>query len=424
MSSERGLLVVLAGPSGAGKTTLARHLEAGGRSFRFSVSTTTRPPRGGEVDGSDYDFVDDAEFTRRVEAGYFLEWAVVHGHRYGTSRAQVEQSLGNGRNIVLDIDVQGAMNVRQRMPGAILVFVMPPDMGALSSRLSGRGTESADLVGARLAAAVEEIRWAGCFDYTLANGSLPETFGAIDDIVSAEAVRSRPSPYTGDPVFEPEALKGGEFWMGRRVVVTAGPTRECMDDVRFLSNRSSGLMGCELARAFMESGARVDLLLGPCCSPPPAGASVSRFESAAELEALAGEHVRGADLLAMCAAVSDFRPVHRIGGKIAREDAAGSIEIEVVPDILAGLGAACPVLAFSLEAGPGAEERARRKMSSKRASAIFLNRADMPGVGMESAANEGALLFPDGSSVQVGRGSKRYVAACIAAALGRRLAGR
>ncbi len=415
--------MVLAGPSGAGKTTLARHLVEARRSTRFSVSTTTRRPREGEMEGRDYFFVTPCEFDRRVEAGYFLEWARVHGERYGTSGEWVASALESGCSVVLDIDVQGALAVRKRVPGAVLIFVLPPGMRALESRLAGRGTDSPEDVRNRLTASAEEIRWAGAFDYLLVNDGLPEARRLLESVFDAELARTDSA--LGSLVSSDyEALFPGcsGLWEGRRVVVASGPTREAIDDVRFVSNRSSGLMGCELAAAFRDLGARVTLLLGPCATPPPRGVVVRGFTSASDLGTALEETTReGCDLLAMAAAVADFRPAARVPGKIHRSCGPFDIRMEPVPDLLAGLDCRCPRLAFALEYGDAALENARGKMEAKNCEAVFCNRGDVPGTGMESEGNAGVLLLRSGGQVEIPRGSKRFVALRIAFEMGRRL---
>lgn len=417
--------MVLAGPSGAGKTTLGRHLVKARRSSRFSVSTTTRRPREGEKEGRDYFFVTPDEFDRRVESGFFLEWARVHGERYGTSKDWVASELESGSSVVLDIDVQGALAVRERVPGAVLVFVLPPGMRSLESRLAGRGTESPEALRNRLTASTEEMRWAGAFDYIVVNDGLPEAQRLLESIFDAELARTD-SALGSLMSSDYEALPPGclGLWDGRRVVVTSGPTREAIDDVRFVSNRSSGLMGCELAAAFRDLGARVTLLLGPCGTPPPRGVEARGFTSASDLGgALEAALREGCDLLAMAAAVSDFRPVGRAPGKMPRSGGAFDIRMEPVPDLLAGLDCRCPKLAFALEYGDDALERARSKMAAKNCEAVFCNRGDLPGTGMESKGNAGVLLFRSGGQVEIPRGSKRFVALCIAFEMGTRLAG-
>ncbi|RMH11580.1 MAG: guanylate kinase [Gemmatimonadetes bacterium] len=183
--------VVLAAPSGTGKTTIARALVERFEHFVFSVSVTTRPPREGERDGIDYRFVDEAEFKRLRDGGALVEWAEVHGHLYGTPGRALEEAAEAGRHVVLDIDVQGARQVRERVPEAVLVFVFPPSAQALVGRLRGRGTESDEVMRRRLRAARQELRRATDFDYIVVNDDLESAIADVVAITRAECHRPR-----------------------------------------------------------------------------------------------------------------------------------------------------------------------------------------------------------------------------------------
>jgi guanylate kinase len=194
MSSEArppGLLLVLSAPSGAGKTTLARLFIATHDDAAFSISATTRAPRGAERDGVDYHFVSPHRFAELVERGAFAEWAEVHGQRYGTLRATVAEALEAGRVAVFDIDVQGGAAIKRAWPReAVSVFVLPPSLGELERRLRTRSTESEGAIAERLAAAREEIaRGMASYDYAIVNDDLSEARRQLDAIVTCERAR-------------------------------------------------------------------------------------------------------------------------------------------------------------------------------------------------------------------------------------------
>jgi guanylate kinase len=419
-------LFVLAGPSGAGKTTLAHHLVDSCPATVFSVSMTTRPLRGSETDGHDYFFVSDDEFDRRVKDGFFLEWALVHGNRYGTSIESVRESIAAGLNVVLDIDVQGAFSVKKAIPDAVLIFILPPSAELLESRLVSRSTDSTETVRKRMETASLETRWLGVFDYYICNDEVDEAREKIEAIHRAELSRLWSIPYPAEArLLEPERFVGREFWAGRRVVVTAGPTREYIDDVRFLSNRSSGLMGYSLAMAFRDAGSSVVLISGACSAiPPPPMMEFISFESARELENAIRSVLPRTDMLAMNAAVSDFVPSRRLPGKTGRRAEGMDLHLDRTTDILESISSSesdLTILAYALEYGPEAEMRAMKKMSSKGVDAIFLNRGDIEGAGMETPGNEGVLIMSDGLRTEIPFGSKRFVAEATVAALGYRL---
>ncbi|MBK5913205.1 guanylate kinase [Rhodocyclus purpureus] len=176
-----GHLYIVAAPSGAGKTTLVRLLLERDPGIRLSVSFTTRAPRAGEIDGVHYNFVGLPRFREMVAAGEFLEWAEVHGNCYGTSKPWIEAEMAAGRDVLLEIDWQGAAQVRALFPQAIGVFILPPSLEELARRLSGRGTDSEETIALRLAAAQEEMRHVAEFDYVIINRELAD---ALDDLLS------------------------------------------------------------------------------------------------------------------------------------------------------------------------------------------------------------------------------------------------
>ena len=180
-----GNLYVVAAPSGAGKTTLVRMLLAAEPAVHLSVSFTTRAPRSGEQDGREYHFVDIASFRGMIERHDFLEWAEVHGNFYGTSKKWIADQLATGHDVLLEIDWQGAQQVRQIFPEAIGVFILPPSMDELTRRLTGRGTDSAEVVARRLAAAQAEMRHVGEFDYVIINNRLEQALDELRAVVVA-----------------------------------------------------------------------------------------------------------------------------------------------------------------------------------------------------------------------------------------------
>jgi guanylate kinase len=176
-----GRLFVITGPSGVGKGTLIRKLLERVPALELSVSATTRPPRPGEQDGVDYHFLSEEEFDRLADAGDLLEHATYSGRRYGTPRAEVEPRLRDGRSVVLEIEVQGARQVREAMPEAVQVFIAPPSAGALRERLEGRATDRPEEIERRLGVAEEELEARGEFGHVVVNDDLER---ATDELVS------------------------------------------------------------------------------------------------------------------------------------------------------------------------------------------------------------------------------------------------
>jgi len=182
-------VIVISGPSGAGKSTFVHRLLERFPDLQFSVSATTRPRRGREVDGRDYHFLAEADFARRVESGEFLEHAPVHGARYGTLRSEVDAAMRAGRCPLLDVDVQGGLRVKQQIPDAVLVFLLPPSMQELERRLRERKTETEDKIQRRLQRAPDEIRCMSQYDYVVVNDKIEPTLADLEAIVRAEHLR-------------------------------------------------------------------------------------------------------------------------------------------------------------------------------------------------------------------------------------------
>lgn len=190
--NRRGVLFALSSPSGAGKTTISRKMLAADPDIALSISATTRPMRPGEVDGVDYHFVDVATFKQMVADDEFLEWAHVFGHRYGTPRARVDALLAAGKDVLFDIDWQGAQQLYQEAgPDVVRVFILPPTMEELEHRLRSRGTDSDEVIAARMSRAANEIgHWDG-YDYVLINDNVDECYGEVMAILRAERLKRR-----------------------------------------------------------------------------------------------------------------------------------------------------------------------------------------------------------------------------------------
>ena len=193
-----GLLLVLSAPSGAGKTTLAHMLEKDFPSAEFSISVTTRPPRGTEKNGVDYHFVDTLTFEQMIARNEFVEWAEVHGNFYGSSKKVVEQSWKRAGIGIFDIDVQGGNNIKRKYPDAVTIFILPPSMDELERRLRGRGTDSDDVIRRRMLAARAECeKGVQAYDYLIVNDVLADAYETLKGIVISERSRRGRVDLTG-----------------------------------------------------------------------------------------------------------------------------------------------------------------------------------------------------------------------------------
>ena len=187
---RKGMLLVVSGPSGTGKGTLCERLLRSDPTIMFGVSATTRKPREGEIDGVHYHFIDEERFDKMLAEKAFLEYATVHGHRYGTPKDQVERAIEEGRNILLDIDPQGALSVMSAMPETVSIFILPPSYSALRERLHTRNTDDPDEILKRLSNAYGEVRLLKHYTYALVNDQLDQAFGMLSAIIMAEKHRT------------------------------------------------------------------------------------------------------------------------------------------------------------------------------------------------------------------------------------------
>jgi len=191
MQPRHGILFVVSSPSGGGKGTLIQRVLNTVPNLSYSVSYTTRTPRNGEVNGREYFFVTPEQFEAMVGAGEFLEWARVHGKLYGTSRQQVSCEISEGRDIILEVDVQGAASVRRLIPDAVTVFILPPSLEILRKRLIARGTDSEEELALRLRNAPEELKNYKAFDFVIINENVERASAQLESVIEAE--RARPA---------------------------------------------------------------------------------------------------------------------------------------------------------------------------------------------------------------------------------------
>jgi len=201
-SSSPGNLFVVAAPSGAGKSSLVKALLQADPGLAVSVSHTTRAPRGQEVSGREYHFVGREEFQEMVAQGAFLEWAEVHGNLYGTSRAAIESRLQAGEDVVLEIDWQGALQIKRLFPGAVLVFVLPPSWDELLRRITGRGEDRPEVIQTRMANAREEVAQARHFDFVVVNADFDAALAELRAVVQAQRLKYGSQRRSKAAVFE------------------------------------------------------------------------------------------------------------------------------------------------------------------------------------------------------------------------------
>ncbi len=188
--TERGLLIVLSGPSGVGKGTVRKAIfDSEDNDFQYSISMTTRKKRIGEVEGVDYYFRSHKEFEKLITAGEMLEYAEYVGNYYGTPLSYVQKTLDEGKDVFLEIEVQGALQVKEKVPDGVFIFLTPPDLTELRSRITGRGTDSIEVIDERMRIAREEIEMMALYDYAVVNDEVPLAVQRIKDIISSEHFR-------------------------------------------------------------------------------------------------------------------------------------------------------------------------------------------------------------------------------------------
>ena len=185
----RGLLIVVSGASGTGKGTVCKKLLSELPNVHYSISATTRKPRQGEVDGREYYFISEDDFKQWIADGKFLEYAEVYGNFYGTPLTKIEERLNRGEDVLLEIDVQGALNVKRKCPDGVYIFLLPPSLNELKRRIEGRGSETPDSLKRRLQAAVAEIQIGREYDYAVVNDTVDNAVAQIEAILVAERCR-------------------------------------------------------------------------------------------------------------------------------------------------------------------------------------------------------------------------------------------
>jgi guanylate kinase len=202
-----GNVYVVAAPSGAGKSSLVKALMELDAAVRPSVSHTTRPPRGQEKDGREYHFVSDAAFDALIQNEAFLEWATVHGHRYGTSRESIEQRIAQGADVVLEIDYQGALQIKKIFANAVLIFILPPSWDELRSRLQNRGEDSLEVIETRLKNAAHEMSQAPKFDFVIINELFERALFDLKAIVHSQRLKYKALRRARADIFQALKLK-------------------------------------------------------------------------------------------------------------------------------------------------------------------------------------------------------------------------
>ncbi len=185
--NKRGKLIVISGPSGVGKTTIYKKILESRSDIRYSVSVTSRPKRKGETNGREYIFLTEREFIKRINKGFFIEHAKVHGNLYGTPKQSLEENLNKGYHVLMDVDVKGAKRLMELYPDGLYIFIIPPDFAELEKRLVKRSTDKNEAIKSRLAWALEELKYKSDYKYVIENRDLEETIKGILSIIKKEA---------------------------------------------------------------------------------------------------------------------------------------------------------------------------------------------------------------------------------------------
>lgn len=183
---ESGLLIVISGPSGSGKGTICKRLIEEIDNIKVSVSATTRKPRNGEIDGKNYFFLDEESFLNKIKNDEFIEYACVYGNYYGTLKNEVLKELEDGKDIILEIDIQGALNVKKNYQNGVFIFILPPSIEELKNRIEGRGTDSKEVILKRMQCVYDELNYAFQYDYVVLNDEVDIAVSKIKNIISAE----------------------------------------------------------------------------------------------------------------------------------------------------------------------------------------------------------------------------------------------
>lgn len=187
--NKKGVLVVISGPSGAGKGTICKALLEKNKNLNISVSATTRKPREGEIDKVSYYFLTEEEFLKKADNDEFIEWAKVHGNYYGTPKANIHELLNQGKNVILEIDIQGALQVKKNFDEGVFIFIVPPSMDELKKRIIGRGSETKETLALRFKTAYKEINYISKYNYCVVNDIVEEAVSKVENIIFAEECR-------------------------------------------------------------------------------------------------------------------------------------------------------------------------------------------------------------------------------------------